>query len=76
MRLPVELCGSSADAHDMHDVHAFDSKEALYCPERMSTALAAAYHTHVEHALDAHEAAGDGAHIGACLLYTSDAADE
>lgn len=68
VRLPVELCSSGADEHDMHDAVVFESKEALYSPQRLSTALAATYTKHVEHALDAHEAASDGMRIGACLL--------
>ena len=68
MSLPPELCSSGADEHDMHDTMAFDSKEALYSPARMSSALAATYTKHVEHVLDAHQAASGGARIGACLL--------
>jgi hypothetical protein len=67
VRLPVELWASGADEHDINDTVTFESKTALYSPKRLSTALAAMYTTHVENALDTHEAA-KGARIGACLL--------
>lgn len=68
MRVPPGISGVGADEHDIHDTVTFESMAALYSPSRRSTALAAAYTTHVEHALNSHEAANVGGRVGACLL--------